>query len=79
MIEFEGKVKLVLAEKKESIGILLSLEGKQNFTIKVYTWKKKLKRKITVKDSKYILWKNTFKKGEVNEASYLLVQIWTYN
>ena len=41
MIEFEGKVRLVLAEKKESIGILLSLEGKQNFTIKVYTIEKK--------------------------------------
>ena len=41
MIEFEGKVKLVLAEKKESIGSLLSLEGKQNFTIKVYTFEKK--------------------------------------
>ena len=45
MIEFEGKVKLVLAEKKESIGSLLSLEGKQNFNIKVYTLKKNIEKK----------------------------------
>ena len=45
MIEFEGKVKLVLAEKKESIGSLLSLEGKQNLTIKVYTLKKNIEKK----------------------------------
>ena len=45
MIEFEGKVKLVLTEKKESIGSLLSLEGKQNFTIKVYTLKKNIEKK----------------------------------
>ena len=33
MIEFEGMVLLV---KKERIGLLLSMEGKENNTVKVY-------------------------------------------